>query len=406
MFGISLKKDLVRLSRDPAGLAAWLGIPVFVALILGLLFGGSSGGRPRGVLLMADEDESIVSGFLKGAFQQGPLAEMVKTEAVKQDQGRARMAAGDASALVVIPKGFGQAFLKREKSELVLTVNPSQQIMPGMIKQTLELMLEGAFYVQELGGKELGEMAAGASLSSADVVRISTSMNRLGNHVGSYLSPPRIELETEVVEVQRAGMQNAGKAFFPGMLFLALLFTASGFSDDVWKERMQGTLRRTMTTPGQLRAFVAGKVMAMAMVFTAISVVGLVLGWLVVGIPAASIPLAMIWLAATSTAFYVLLVVMQMLASSQRGGSLLVNLTIFPLVMLGGSFFPFEAMPGWMAAAGRMTPNGWAVEVLGRILFQTANWTLLLTGIAGYLAAGGIAFLLTVRRLRSCGEGT
>jgi ABC-type multidrug transport system permease subunit len=41
---------------------------------------------------------------------------------------------------------------------------------------------------------------------------------------------------------------------------------------------------------------------------------------------------------------------------------------LFPLFMLGGSLFPSEAMPAWMAAIGRWTPNGWAVEQLKAIL--------------------------------------
>jgi ABC-type multidrug transport system permease subunit len=51
----------------------------------------------------------------------------------------------------------------------------------------------------------------------------------------------------------------------------------------------------------------------------------------------------------------------QLSASSQRGASLVTNVVLFPILMLGGAFFPFETMPDWMAAVGRWTPNGFAL---------------------------------------------
>ena len=71
-------------------------------------------------------------------------------------------------------------------------------------------------------------------------------------------------------------------------------------------------------------------------------------------------------------------------------GNVVISAVLFPLLMLGGSFFPSEAMPGWMAQVGRWTPNGWAVERLkaladsaGRTAGQLAiNWVLRQPGVA------------------------
>ena len=52
---------------------------------------------------------------------------------------------------------------------------------------------------------------------------------------------------------------------------------------------------------------------------------------------------------------------------------MLASLMVFPLMMIGGSFFPFEAMPAWMAAVGRWTPNGQAVARLKDILDGSAR---------------------------------
>ena len=69
----------------------------------------------------------------------------------------------------------------------------------------------------------------------------------------------------------------------------------------------------------------------------------------------------MLWITFAGAVMLSYFVLLQLLASGQQAGSLLSNLVLFPLVMVGGSFFPFEAMPEWMAAIGGWTPNGLAL---------------------------------------------
>lgn len=68
--------------------------------------------------------------------------------------------------------------------------------------------------------------------------------------------------------------------------------------------------------------------------------------------------------------------------------------------MVGGCFFPFEAMPDWMAHIGRMTPNGWAVLQFKAILGGSTQMQSLATSTAALLAVSAIAFTLSARRLR------
>ena len=67
------------------------------------------------------------------------------------------------------------------------------------------------------------------------------------------------------------------------------------------------------------------------------------------------------------------LVLIQLLASSTRGGQFLSSMIVFPLMMIGGSFFPLEVMPPWMARIGRWTPNGLGVVQLKEILFGASR---------------------------------
>jgi hypothetical protein len=57
-------------------------------------------------------------------------------------------------------------------------------------------------------------------------------------------------------------------------------------------------------------------------------------------------------------------------------------------------------MPGWLAAAGRLTPNGWALSELSAILRGEAEPRAVALAFCVVLAAGAITFGLAAHRLR------
>jgi ABC-type multidrug transport system permease subunit len=73
---------------------------------------------------------------------------------------------------------------------------------------------------------------------------------------------------------------------------------------------------------------------------------------------------------------------------------------VFPLMMLGGSFLPFEMMPGWMAAIGRLTPNGQGVTQLRAILSGHADPAALAFATLAIGIPAVAFFLLSARLLR------
>ena len=117
-------------------------------------------------------------------------------------------------------------------------------------------------------------------------------------------------------------------------------------------------------------------------------------------VPVASVLLATLWLVLSGTAFYLLLVAIAVHAPSQRSANVIGNLVVFPLSLLGGSFFPFEMMPDWMARIGRFTPNGWAITQFKGFVAGSAHMKDFAAGAAYMAIAGSLLFLLTVRRMR------
>jgi len=358
---ICVVKDLRRWRRDPFTLAIWLAIPLVLAVLMNVVFGGGGNPAPQGVLLIADEDNTFASKVVAGVFHRDPLDKMLALERVQRGEGRRRIDRGEASAFLIIPAGFAQAVNRGAAFRLQLFTNPSQSILPKLIEDTVSITLD---------------------------------MFGTRRAVG-----PAIGLETTVIPEKKRGKSFAA-LFFPSMLCMAVWMIANALAGEIWKERALGALRRLAVMPVRMAAFLAGKLVSVALVFACVAGTGLVAVRWLGRVPVASLPAAILWLVLAGVAFYLLLLLVSMSASTPRGASMLGNLVMFPLALVGGCFFPFEIMPAWMASVGRLTPPGWAVTQFSAILDGSTHTPGLAAALGGLVATSAVAFLVTLVRLR------
>jgi ABC-type multidrug transport system permease subunit len=185
------------------------------------------------------------------------------------------------------------------------------------------------------------------------------------------------------------------------MLFMAFLFIAQGMGVDVWEEKQEGTLRRLLTTPQSAGRLLLGKLIAGVAVAVAVALTGLLGAVALFDLSWSRVPLALVWCAYVCGALLAMLTLLHLLAKSQRGSEMLGGVVTFPLMMLGGSFFPFEAMPAWMVSVGRWTPNGLGVTRLKELLYGDVSTPSLALAALGIGIPALLAYLAAWRRLRS-----
>ncbi len=406
VFASAVRKDLLRLSQDPLALLLWLGIPLVIGMLVTLAMGGSGGMKPKAKLLVADHDESLVSQFLIRALGSQGADGVVEAEEVEEEAGRARIAGDDGSALLVIPDGFGNAILAEDATKLELLTNPSQRILPAILREMLEILVDGTFYLHRIIGPELEEMTSDIDEAhpptEADIARVSISIHHVVERIEAYLFPPVIELEyVSAGAASEAPSTPLALLFFPGIIAMALFFAAQGSSEDIWRERNQGILRRLSSTPHSAATFLMAKCAANAVVLAVISTFILAIGMLYHGIPLTRLPLTIVWSTLTGVLLLAMMLALQLSATSQRAGSILTNSILFPMLMLGGSFIPMDVMPAWMATLGRYTPNGWAVGMLTDLLLGRAEMARFLLAVGIFAAACTLLLALSARRVRS-----
>ena len=399
----STRKDLRRRLADPVALVLWIGIPVVLGGLMSLVSGGGHA-TPRIHLLLVDQDDTLLSRFLAGAQDQGQLGEFLDIERVDLAEGHARIEAGEATGLLIVPAGFSEALLQEEPTKLTLITNPAQQILPAMLQEGLEMLVEASFYLQRWVGEPLRELSGGPPegedfFPDETVASFSAEINQRMRRLEGTLFPPVLKLKNEAGEGEAQSF-NFGTLFLPGILFMSLLFIAQGMSEDLWLEKDRGTLRRVFSAPQHIGVFLGGKLAAGALVMLGVSLAGLSVGVLLFDLAPAPMPLALVWCTFCGTALLALFFALQLLASTRRAGNILSSIVLFPMMMIGGTFFPFEMMPVWMADVGRWTPNGLGVTQLKKIMAAELDPGFLLLSVACIGLFAVLAFVFSIRRVR------
>jgi ABC-2 type transport system permease protein len=393
-------KDLRRRLADPAGFILSLSIPLVMAAMMALVFGGSSGGgqsAPKLRLVVVDLDESPLSGFLTGASQNPQSAERMEVRrAPNREEGLRVMRDEECAAMIVIPKGFGQGLLAGEHVDLDLVKNPSENIMPIVVQQGAEVL---ALYLSA-GARVLGDEAPRLQKLVVDgqgwndavglAAMIATLYSRV-DAAGNLLIPPIIEVHEQTDKKQEARSALSWMSWmFPGMVVMGLLFTSLTQMRDLLRERDAGTLRRQLASPLGAGQIVLAKVLSVAAVGSVALALLLATGSAAFGIAwGAPVPLvvasALLVMAATGFAAMIFALV-----RTERQGDAFGGVLTMLMSMMGGAFFPPQILPEWLRGVSYFTVNHWGNEAL-RALATGGSWAQAAPFMVA-LAAMGVVF--------------
>lgn len=363
----SIKKTLL----EKWQLTMWIVIPLVIGGLFSLITDSEGQPKPVGVLLVTDHDETMLSEFVTGSFSRGPLAEIFRLKRVSAAEAEKLMADSEASAWVEVPKGFSDSFLANKPSSLKLVKNPSQNILPNIAETSLTLVADAGHYIQNLFGKELqtfNQVFKNEDISDAQMAQISVQIKKTIEQLQGQLFPPQLEAKKKVVQkksnkqTQKQSETTFLMLMFPGIMFMSLMFAAQGLALEFWKDKSSGVLRRIFASPQELGAYQLGKAMYSFVAFLIIAVVIGVLGLIMLNANFSKLFVILFWVGLSGMVLWSMMLFLCLLMPSEKSASIVTSAMVFPLLMLGGSFFPFESMPKWMVAIGQWLPNGYLVQ--------------------------------------------
>src|SRR5437660_6159502 len=174
------------------------------------------------------------------------------------------------------------------------------------------------------------------------------------------------------------GLASAGthgvalKTFsYPGILCIAVMFTAMFSAASIVWDREFGFLREMMVAPVRRSSIVIGKVLGGATVACFQGVIVIALAGLV-HVPYDPLLILGIFvlqlaLAFAITAFGVMIAVRIKQMQSFMG---VMQMVVMPLFFISGALFPAAGLPGWLTVLNRIDPLTYAVDPMRKLVFN------------------------------------
>jgi len=384
--------SIKKLFSEKWHLAMFITIPLMMGGLFSLISGSDGQPKPVGTLLITDHDDSTLSQLLINGFKQGPMAEMFIAKSVDSARAQQIMDQGKASVWIEIQAGFAQDFMDKKPTTIKLVKNPSQNILPQIAQTAITIMADGGHYIQLLFADELkqfNDLLSGKKVSDAQMALMSVQIKHTIDGLVEQLFPPQIKAVKQKKETKNTNSKSFIMLMFPGILFMSLLFSSQGMAMEFWSDKTQGISRRLLSSPSGLTQYLNGKIIASLLVYILIALVIGTLGLVLLKINLFKIIVILSWLMLSGLVLGSMMLFVCLLMPTQKSASVVTSAMVFPLMMLGGSFFPFDTMPKWMVAIGQYLPNGYMLQSFNQwfIHDKTLDVLMIPAGIALFFIA-------------------
>ncbi len=199
---------------------------------------------------------------------------------------------------------------------------------------------------------------------------------------------------------QKAGQGNYLEFIAPGIIGMAIIFSAIFNGMQVIWDRQFGFLKETMVAPVSRLAIMFGRTIGGATVASAQGVLVLFIAVLA-GFRVASwtgILPAVIIMLLIALLFSALGIMVASLLKDMQGFQLIMNFLIMPLFFLSGALFPLNSAPSALLLVARFDPLSYGVDALRYFLIGTSTFSLtldvgVLLGVSAlFLALGSYFF--------------
>jgi ABC-2 type transport system permease protein len=238
--------------------------------------------------------------------------------------------------------------------------------------------------------------------ATAEVVRVRVPPRSFGSELRAIkivwrrelirFSKDRLRIVTSLVQpllflfVLGSGLQQLASAttngvnlktfLYPGILCLAVMFTAMFSAASIVWDREFGFLREMMVAPVRRSSIVIGKCLGGA---TVASFQGVILICLAGAVDVPYDPVLILGifslqllLAFTITAFGVMVAARIKQIQSFMG---VMQMVVMPMFFIAGALFPVAGLPAWLAVLNRLDPVTYAVDPMRRLVFNHLDVT-------------------------------
>ncbi len=382
-------KDLRVFSRSKSAMFFTFAWPLIVAVMFGMLFGGSNRPSPRLAVAVIDEDGTPGSA----AFIHGiETSDSLNVTRLPRAEGLEAVRTGRRMAAIVVPAGFGAA---RERlfagppPTVDVWVDPSREAEAGLLEGLL--LQQGAEVLQELftnPSQSQGRVRSmlddlqrsGAAGTQPELERFLGQLESFLGSEASQLAAPidggdagegwqPLRVTRHAMLRERTGPRSGYDVTFPQAMLWAIFGCVMTFGGSFVTERVRGTFVRLQVSPMSRGEILAGKAGAAFLAIVGVLSLLVALGVVAFGVRPQSWLALLAAVVSAAVAFVGIILMLASFLKTEHAVGGIGPAVMMPLFLLGGAMIPLMVMPEWMLAVSHVSPVKWAI--LG---FEGAIW--------------------------------
>ncbi len=349
-FRALIKKELTHMIRDPRTLIFIFIMPILQLVLLGYANNTDVKNVPT---VIFNQDNSQASRSLLDSFQATGYFSF-DYSVYSQSDVDTMIAGGRAKVGIVIPPDYGAKLASGETSTVLVLIDGSDPTV--------------ASYV--LSAAQLAGQAKGVSVRAQQF-----SLSGAGAAMASAGSP--VDVRTRVLyNPDLLGSYN----IVPGLIAIILFQTATSLTAlAIVRERERGTIEQLIVTPIRNWELVLAKIIPYIIVSFADTILILVVGTFLFGVPIRGSLLllfALTGLYLLPTLGYGLFI--STVAQTQQQAQLMIMPMMLPAFMLSGYIFPISSLPIVLQLVGDLLPTTYFIYVMRAVVVKGVGLDLIM----------------------------
>ncbi len=376
-----MAKDLLELKRNRMSLAALFIMPLLFLVMFGFIFpsGNTQQHMPMGLVnLDQGQGSNEFISQLEAMNKNNSYMNFQNYSSV--DDAKDAINKGKIYGVFIIPPGFSDNLTNGKSADFTVYIDNSNPQSSMQLQQVLSTTVSG-----------MNNMKA-----EANVVDLGKATNQPVN--------PQAMIFPYIPNVQTTipGQTNYFNFLAPGlMIMIVMMSVMTGIPEAISKEKEMGTFDGMLSAPISQLSVIIGKTAALCtrglIQCTIILAIAIVLfGVTVQG----SILLAFFMLLLGIFSFIGIGIMAISMSGDQASSTMIVNLLMFPMMFLGGIFYPIQQMPWFMQVISQVIPLTYAADAMRKIMLLNAGIGDVMTQIIILVAFGVVTMAIAVPLFR------
>ena len=344
------QKDLTELFRNRLGLVLLIVMPLFMMVMVGFIY-PSNGTISDLQIGVVNEDTGFHGQFmgnqvflpaLNGINDQTHMLIMTNISSI--DYLKDQVQRGVLEGGIVIPANFSESLMSGQQGTIIIVSDESNP----QISATIRGALTGVF----------------------DAIGIRVAESQLNTTNIAVVKP---------FNVQTQGVVSGNPSYFdfiaPGIMAMTVMMSVmTGLPVAISQEKEIGTMDGMMVAPVNRLSILLGKTMAQTArgLIQGVIILALAIGIFGVAIQG-SILLVFALLLLGVFSFVGLGIVVTSFTKDQETAQMLMMTLMFPMMFLGGVFFPIQQMPWYMQTIAQFLPLTYASNALRKVMVLGAG---------------------------------